>query len=137
LDIKILEEVEAELLELEEQLDVYSGVLFENRQRDDMRKSKVTGGLRLAPHPAFLTELYDHDLVAAYANTKFNQKVKSSNGSRYKESKEVEDSLFPGFLLDELNPLPGQLEGPQILVKITQAQDFKVLHRTYAFYWLY
>jgi hypothetical protein len=51
LDIKILEEVEAELLELEEQLDVYSGVLFENRQRDDMRKSKVTGGLRLAPHP--------------------------------------------------------------------------------------
>ena len=37
----------------------------------------------------------------------------------------MQDPVFPGFSMDELTPLPSQMEALQILLKVTQAQGFK------------
>ena len=43
-----------------------------------------------------------------------------------KKKKDVNFTNFPGFREKELPELPGQLEAPQLLHRITKAQDFNV-----------
>ena len=43
-----------------------------------------------------------------------------------KKKKDVNFTNFPGFRAKELPELPGQLEAPQLLHRITKAQDFNV-----------
>ena len=44
--------------------------------------------------------------------------------------KSLEYCVFPGFRHGELIELPGQLESPPILHRVTKAQDFNVSHFT-------
>jgi len=43
-----------------------------------------------------------------------------------KKKKDVNFTNFPGYRAKELAELPGQLEAPQLLHRVTQAQDFDV-----------
>ena len=38
----------------------------------------------------------------------------------------VQFTSYPGFFPNEVTPLPGQLEAPQLLNKVTKAQQFPV-----------
>ena len=49
----------------------------------------------------------------------------------------VEHCFFPGFHPGELPQLPGQLEAPQLLHRVTKAQDFKVAQYSLLFASLY
>ena len=40
--------------------------------------------------------------------------------------KSVEHCVFPGYFKGELTSLPGPLEAPHILHRVTKAQDFNV-----------
>ncbi|XP_065837107.1 protein FAM227B-like isoform X2 [Oscarella lobularis] len=118
LDITIMEEVESQLLEIEKHLMEITDHIVETRERPSMAISTVTGGLRNAPHPIFLTELYDHAVVASRQPTLQKQARETSGRS-------VETFVYPGFKEDELTPLPAQLESPQVLVHVSNSQSFK------------
>lgn len=50
-----------------------------------------------------------------------------------KKKKDVNFTNFPGFRPKELPELPGQLEAPQLLHRITKAQDFNVSYCNFVF----
>eukprot|EP00118_Oscarella_pearsei_P009300 m.53141 g.53141 ORF g.53141 m.53141 type:complete len:584 (+) comp34239_c0_seq32:1489-3240(+) len=118
LDISIIEEVEAQLLQLENRLHSITDNIVETRGRATKVVSTITGGLRAAPQPVFLTEFYDHEVVATRQPT-VQKKARETSG------KSVKGIVFPGFNEDELTSLPAQLESPQVLVQVSNAQKFK------------
>ena len=75
---------------------------------------------------AFLTDLSDSDMLKVHPSRK------GKKASNFKESlietkrRGIESCVFPGFRKRELTELPGQLEAPQILNRVTKAQDFNV-----------
>lgn len=78
----------------------------------------------------FLLELFateiDHDLLGSLPQEKNKQELAMAGAINEKKKKDVNFTNYPGFNPRELTELPGQIETPQLLHRITKAQSFDV-----------
>lgn len=67
-----------------------------------------------------------HPNNLALESTEGGRQVVPAGRSQEKKKKDVNSTDFPGHRPSELPELPGQLEAPQLLHRVTTAQDFNV-----------
>ncbi|XP_039267604.2 protein FAM227B-like [Styela clava] len=123
LDIHVLENIESQIEEFSKKLDAFAGYIVSNEELPSRMREKLFH----APKKEELEKAADSDAVALHHSRKKKKKdaketmVEAMQASR---SKNIDYATFPGFRLNELTELPSQLEAPQMLNKITEAQDF-------------
>lgn len=115
---KLLKDLEEKLQGFEKQLWDVADLIIESPLK--LEKSERES-LPRSVNRAFLTDLTDFDSVKARPSNKIHRKRESLTEQR---AKCVEHCPFPGFVDGELTGLPGQLEAPQIMHRVTKAQDF-------------
>lgn len=122
LEIGLIDEVNLKIQELEKKLDVYSSQVLTVKE-----KSQGTAVQTLSP--ATLKAL-SADIPPEVINKK--EKHVHLYGIEDEEAnvmKSVQFTSYPGFFPNEVTPLPGQLEAPQLLNKVTKAQHFPSVFR--------
>ncbi|XP_052791484.1 protein FAM227B-like isoform X2 [Mya arenaria] len=149
LGVEKLNAVQQRLEALEDTLNYYASQIV----AEDKRESRLQDRLFYSPSRTFMTEVSGSDAVKSHHSSKghksladkFNMKSEQISGlisaaeregvrqdliSDFVDSlmetrkKSLEYCTFPGFRHGELIELPGQLESPPILHRVTKAQDF-------------
>ncbi|XP_041366679.1 protein FAM227B-like [Gigantopelta aegis] len=120
LSLHILEDMEKRLDGLEANLNRYASEIL----TEDKRESRLADRLFHSPTRTFLTEVTESDAVKSHSSArgaKSSDFVESVMDTR---KKSLDYCSFPGFRHGELVELPGQMEAPPILHRVTNAQDF-------------
>ncbi|XP_013389957.1 protein FAM227B isoform X1 [Lingula anatina] len=133
IDMTLLDDLEDRLLDLERKLRHYADQII----TEETRSSRRAENLFYAPPKAFLTQMAESDAVKIHHSSKAkkSKKLLAMKFATWKpgdlaevmletRKKGVEFCTFPGFRKGELTELPAQLETPQILHRVTKAQDF-------------
>lgn len=79
----------------------------------------------------FITEIPLNERPEQEKPTGGARQVAVAGKLQEKKKRDVNFTNFPGFRAKELTELPGQLEAPQLLHRITKAQDFNVRFLTH------
>lgn len=123
LDIGLIDEVSNEIEELEKKLTVYASQVLTDKERPQSKAEKMS--------PAMMKALQTSaDIPAEVINKK--EKAVSLYGLADEQAnrmKSVQFTSYPGFFPHEVTPLPGQLEAPQLLNRVTKAQQFPSILR--------
>ncbi|XP_077863821.1 protein FAM227B-like [Saccoglossus kowalevskii] len=126
LPVNLLDDLEEKLNNLEKRLNVYTTEIL----TDEPRTSRINQNLFHSPE--YGLKFQQVMIKAAESNA-----VQIQRGRKKKHTKDIKDQIlgtktrsvenasFPGFNRKELTELPHQLESPQILDRVTHAQDFK------------
>lgn len=123
LDIGLIDEVSNEIEELEKKLTVYASQVLTDKERPQSKAETMS--------PAMMKALQTSaDIPAEVINKK--EKAVSLYGLEDEQAnrmKSVQFTSYPGFFPHEVTPLPGQLEAPQLLNRVTKAQQFPSILR--------
>lgn len=123
LDIGLIDEVSNEIEELEKKLTVYASQVLTDKERPQSKAETMS--------PAMMKALQTSaDIPAEVINKK--EKAVSLYGLADEQAnrmKSVQFTSYPGFFPHEVTPLPGQLEAPQLLNRVTKAQKFPSILR--------
>lgn len=123
LDIALIDEVSNEIEELEKKLTVYASQVLTDKERPQSKAETMS--------PAMMKALQTSaDIPAEVINKK--EKAVSLYGLADEQAnrmKSVQFTSYPGFFPHEVTPLPGQLEAPQLLNRVTKAQQFPSILR--------
>ena len=121
-DMKLLKEVEARLETFEKGVKVLSQEILADRpkgvQQDD-------GSLLGSRNRTFMTDRSDLNILQITPCSRSSRKKDFLQSAKESKRKTVENCSFPGYSPGELTPLPGKLEAPQLLHRVTKVQDFK------------
>ncbi|XP_077989185.1 protein FAM227B-like isoform X2 [Glandiceps talaboti] len=125
LPVFMLDNIEDKINQLEEKLNVYSSQIL----TQEPRASRIDENLFHSPE--YGIEYQQVMKKALESNAVQIQKGRAKKITKDlkaqilgTKTKSVEGCSFPGFNRKELTELPHQLESPQILDRVTQAQDF-------------
>lgn len=123
----MLDEMTEKLDALEDKLNFYGSHIV----TEDKRPSRLQDRLFYSPSRTFMTEVSESDAVKSHHSSKGHRSLEDQfNMKDFVDSlmetrkKSLEYCVFPGFRHGELIELPGQLESPPILHRVTKAQDF-------------
>lgn len=118
LDIGLIDEVNDEVQELEKKLNVYVNLVFSDKERPQSTAQTLSPSTMKAIHGS-------SEIPAEVINKKEKPKQLYGLGDEQaNRMKSVQFTSYPGFFPNEVTPLPGQLEAPQLLNKVTKAQQF-------------
>ncbi|KAL4227293.1 hypothetical protein ACF0H5_012739 [Mactra antiquata] len=120
LGLHLLEDVQQRLDDLEETLNYYASQIVS----EGKRTSRLQDGLFFSPSRTFMTEVSGSDAVKSHHSSKGHKSLDFVDSLIETRKKSLEYCQFPGFRHGELIELPGQLESPPILHRVTKAQDF-------------
>ncbi|XP_019626953.1 PREDICTED: protein FAM227B-like [Branchiostoma belcheri] len=121
LSMGLLDQFEQKLDELEIKLDQYAQHILD----DDHRPSRLAEGLFHTPSDVFLTEVVEKNAaVQTHHSRRRKKKQTLAEAMQASRSKSIQYASFPGFRAAELLDLPQQLEAPQVMDRVTKAQDF-------------
>lgn len=122
LEIDLINEVSHDIQELEKKLDVYSSQVLSVKE-----KPQNIATLNLSP--ATIKAL-NTDIPPEVINKREkNVQLYGVADEQANVMKSVQFTSYPGFFPNEVTPLPGQLEAPQLLNKVTKVQQFPSLFR--------
>ncbi|XP_033750969.1 protein FAM227B-like isoform X3 [Pecten maximus] len=120
LGLNKLEELELRLDELEEKLHFYSDQIVSEEKQDQHGQDR----LFFSPSKTFLTEMSESDAVKSHHSARGHKTMDFAESMMETRKKSLEYCQFPGFRHGELIELPGQMESPPILHRVTKAQNF-------------
>ncbi|CAH1252829.1 FAM227B [Branchiostoma lanceolatum] len=121
LSMGLLDQFEKKLDDLEIKLDQYAQHILD----DDHRPSRLAEGLFHTPSDVFLTEIVEKNAaVQTHHSRRRKKKQTLAEAMQASRSKSIQYASFPGFRAAELLDLPQQLEAPQVMDRVTKAQDF-------------
>ncbi|XP_021368630.1 protein FAM227B-like isoform X2 [Mizuhopecten yessoensis] len=120
LGLNKLEELELRLDELEGKLHFYSDQIVSEAKQDTHGQDR----LFFSPSKTFLTEMSESDAVKSHHSARGHKTMDFAESMMETRKKSLEYCQFPGFRVGELIELPGQMESPPILHRVTKAQDF-------------
>ncbi|XP_046358597.2 protein FAM227B-like [Haliotis rufescens] len=120
LGLHMLEKLEDRLMSLEEKLVYFA----ERIVTDNKRESRLTDRLFHSPSRTFMTEVSESDAVKSHSSARGHKSIDFVDSLMETRKKSLDYCCFPGFRHGELVELPGQLEAPPILNRVTNAQDF-------------
>jgi len=119
LEIDLMDEVSHNIQELEKKVDVYSSQVLSVKE-----KPQNIATLNLSP--ATLKAL-NTDIPPEVINKREkNVQLYGVEDEQANVMKSVQFTSYPGFFPNEVTALPGQLEAPQLLNKVTKVQQFPV-----------
>lgn len=123
LDISLIDKVSNEVEELEKKLAIYASQVLTDKERPRSKAETMS--------PATMKALQTSaDIPAEVINKK--EKVVPMYGLADEQAnrmKSVQFTSYPGFFPTEVTPLPGQLEAPQLLNRVTKSQQFPSILR--------
>ncbi|XP_078589638.1 protein FAM227B-like isoform X1 [Branchiostoma floridae x Branchiostoma japonicum] len=121
LSMGLLDQFEQRLDDLEIKLDQYAQHILD----DEHRPSRLAEGLFHTPSDVFLTEIVEKNAaVQTHHSRRRKKKQTLAEAMQASRSKSIQYASFPGFRAAELLDLPQQLEAPQVMDRVTKAQDF-------------
>lgn len=120
LGLNKLEELELRLDELEEKLHFYSDQIVSEGKPEHEGQDR----LFFSPSKTFLTEMSESDAVKSHHSARGHKTMDFAESMMETRKKSLEYCQFPGFRHGELIELPGQMESPPILHRVTKAQNF-------------
>ncbi|CAH3045987.1 unnamed protein product [Porites evermanni] len=116
LGIGLIDEVNDDIQELEKKLQVYSSQVLTDKERPQTTVQTLS--------PANIKAI-STEIPAEIINKKEKSVQKYGlGGEQASRMKSVQYTSYPGFFPNEVTPLPGQLEAPQLLNRVTKAQCF-------------
>jgi len=116
LEIGLIDEVSDDIEELEKKLNVYASQVLTEKVRPRSTAQTLS--------PASIKAI-SSEIPAEIINKK--EKAVHMYGigdEQANRMKSVQYTSYPGFFPNEVTPLPGQLEAPQLLNRVTKAQQF-------------
>ncbi|XP_041465237.1 protein FAM227B-like isoform X2 [Lytechinus variegatus] len=117
--IHILDNLEAKVDRLQERLDLYATQVV----TDDGRSSRLQNELFHSP-AAVMQRAANSDMVKAHRVQEKDNSTELRALILGSKARSLEVMSYPGFNKNELTELPHGLEAPQILDRVTRAQDF-------------
>lgn len=120
LGLGMLDDLTEKLDALEDKLNFYASHIV----TEDKRPSRLQDRLFYSPSRTFMTEVSESDAVKSHHSSKGHRSLDFVDSLMETRKKSLEYCVFPGFRHGELIELPGQLESPPILHRVTKAQDF-------------
>lgn len=119
----MIDKVSNEVEELEKKLAIYASQVLTDKERPRSKAETMS--------PATMKALQTSaDIPAEVINKK--EKVVPMYGLADEQAnrmKSVQFTSYPGFFPTEVTPLPGQLEAPQLLNRVTKSQQFPSILR--------
>ncbi|KAL9986612.1 hypothetical protein ACROYT_G000783 [Oculina patagonica] len=123
LDIGLIDEVSDDIQELEKKLNVYASQVLTDKERPQSTAQTLSPATMKAIHGS-------SDIPAEVINKKEKPvHLYGLGDEQANRMKSVQFTSYPGFFPNEVTPLPGQLEAPQLLNKVTKAQKFPSIFR--------
>nr|XP_022332161.1 protein FAM227B-like isoform X2 [Crassostrea virginica] len=119
LGLHMLEELENRLDNLEDKLRFYADQVVTEEKKLQKEEDVPYGVSR-----AFITQMAESDAVKSHHSARGRKTVDLVETMIETRKKSMDYCQFPGFRHGELIELPGQLESPPILHRVTKAQNF-------------
>eukprot|EP00058_Branchiostoma_floridae_P020894 XP_002606384.1 hypothetical protein BRAFLDRAFT_118523 [Branchiostoma floridae] len=117
LSMGLLDQFEQRLDDLEIKLDQYAQHILD----DEHRPSRLAEGLFHTPSDEIVEK---NAAVQTHHSRRRKKKQTLAEAMQASRSKSIQYASFPGFRAAELLDLPQQLEAPQVMDRVTKAQDF-------------
>ncbi|XP_070542673.1 protein FAM227B-like isoform X2 [Ptychodera flava] len=115
----MLDNLEDKLGKLEAKLNIYASEIL----TPEPRTSRIDQNLFHSPQYV-MAKAVESNAVQIQKGRKKKQTKDLKDQILGTKTKSIENCFFPGFNRKELTELPHQLESPQILDRVTQAQDY-------------
>ncbi|XP_078316262.1 protein FAM227B-like isoform X2 [Crassostrea virginica] len=119
LGLHMLEELENRLDNLEDKLRFYADQVVTEEKKLQKEEDVPYGVSR-----AFITQMAESDAVKSHHSARGRKTMDLVETMIETRKKSMDYCQFPGFRHGELIELPGQLESPPILHRVTKAQNF-------------
>lgn len=119
LGLHMLEDLENRLDQLEDKLRFYADQVVTEEKKLQKEEDIPYGVSR-----AFITQMAESDAVKSHHSARGRKTMDLVETMIETRKKSMDYCQFPGFRHGELIELPGQLESPPILHRVTKAQNF-------------
>ncbi|KAK7496928.1 hypothetical protein BaRGS_00011908 [Batillaria attramentaria] len=120
LGLSLLDDLEDRVKKVEDKLNRYAVHIV----TDDVRPSRLAERLFHSPSRTFMTEVSNSDAVKSHYSSRGHKSAEFADALMETKKRSLDYCVFPGFCHGELVELPGQLEAPPLLHRITNVQKF-------------
>lgn len=121
LGIGLIDEVNDDIQELEKKLHVYSSQVLTDKEQSQTTAQTLSPANIKALSPEIPEEIVNNKEKPVHMYGLADEQAN--------RMKSVQFTSYPGFFPNEVTPLPGQLEAPQLLNRVTKAQHFPSIFR--------